>query len=160
MKDIKTNQIDLNFHDLTAESGLLYINGDPLRSFLLNRNSISGNTISLSPNQTDENFYYPTDAKSLIALVASTNQPARVRLYSSSGQRTLDLDRSVETDLTGDHGCLLEFVTASYLKTIVLSPSPVLFNTTGGYFIYGSVQNLSSNTTQVGVEIVKLNLEN
>ena len=55
----------------------------------------------------------------------TTNRPARVRLYTSTTQRTLDLGRPVDQDpdLESDHGLLLEVLTVSGFLSMELSPA-------------------------------------
>lgn len=54
----------------------------------------------------------------------TTNRPARVRLYTSTTQRTLDLGRAIadDPDLESDHGLLLEVLTDGSPNAFELSP--------------------------------------
>jgi hypothetical protein len=53
----------------------------------------------------------------------ATNRPARVRMYPSEAMRALDAPRSLGTAPKGNHGRLLEVVTATNLLELVLSPA-------------------------------------
>lgn len=55
----------------------------------------------------------------------TTNRPARVRLYTSTTQRTLDLSRpsTDDPDLESDHGLLLEVLTETGFLSMELSPA-------------------------------------
>ena len=52
-----------------------------------------------------------------------TDRPARVRIYPTAAMRDADLNRSIGVKPTGNHGRLLEVVTADGLLEIVLSPA-------------------------------------
>lgn len=77
-------------------------------------------------------------------LRTQTNRPARVRAYCTSAYRTADAARPVTTDPSGDHGCLLEVVTATGALSIPSSPAAHLFNLDGSptTTLYFRVENL------------------
>lgn len=52
----------------------------------------------------------------------ATNQPARVRLYSSLVHQGADLDRPVGQEVSGNHGMVLEALTTADLLDLDLSP--------------------------------------
>lgn len=52
----------------------------------------------------------------------ATNKSCRTRLYTTPEKRTADLNRSMATDPVGDHGLMLEFVSATGLLSADLSP--------------------------------------
>jgi hypothetical protein len=64
-----------------------------------------------------------TISKAYRLFAISTNRPARVRLYTTSAKRDADITRAVGTSPTGDHGLMLEFVTAASLLSADLSPT-------------------------------------
>jgi hypothetical protein len=52
-----------------------------------------------------------------------TNRPARIRMYPTAAMREADLLRPIGQKPTGNHGRLLEVVTADDLLELVLSPA-------------------------------------
>jgi hypothetical protein len=82
----------------------------------------------------------------------ATNRPARIRLYPIASMRDNDLFRSIGIKPTGNHGRLLEVVTASDLLELILSPAVDItsvdpFNAE----FYTSVTNLDSVSGAVSV---------
>lgn len=74
-----------------------------------------------------------------------TNRPARVRLYPTIEQRDADLSRPIGQKPVGNHGRLLEVVTATGLLELILSPAVDI--TSVDPFdskFYASVTNLDS----------------
>lgn len=80
--------------------------------------------------------------------VLSTNRPAWVRAYATSTYRTDDAARLITEDPEGDHGLLLEMVTASDELSFTLSPVTTVFNANGTptTTIYFRVTNLDTVT--------------
>jgi hypothetical protein len=85
----------------------------------------------------------------------TTDRPARVRAYDTAAHRTADAARLVTADPTGDHGLLLEVVTATGLLGLDLSPVITLMNmdATPAPTIYFAVQNLDTITGVVTVNL-------
>jgi len=52
----------------------------------------------------------------------TTSRASRVRLYTAAAKRDADVARPVGTDPAGDHGLMLEFVSAATLLSADLSP--------------------------------------
>jgi hypothetical protein len=81
-----------------------------------------------------------------------TNRPARVRIYPTAEMRDADLDRPIGVKPTGNHGRLLEVVTADDLLELWLSPAVDI--TTVDKFdsdFYVSVTNLDDTSGAVEV---------
>jgi hypothetical protein len=81
-----------------------------------------------------------------------TNVPARVRMYPTAAMRDADLYRPIGQKPSGNHGRLLEVVTAPGLLELVLSPAVDVtsidaFDPT----FYVSVTNLGDDLTAVAV---------
>lgn len=83
-------------------------------------------------DQEDVTGLLPPDAKetSTVTLYPSvrlykisTNRPARVRMYPTADMRDADLFRPIGTTPRGNHGRLLEVVTATDLLELILSPA-------------------------------------
>jgi hypothetical protein len=55
-------------------------------------------------------------------LSVATDKAARVRLYNRTAKQSADLARAIGTDLTGDHGVVLEYVTTPSVLSATLSP--------------------------------------
>ena len=82
----------------------------------------------------------------------ATNRPARVRLYPTDGQRAADAPRGIGIKPIGNHGRLLEVVTAPGLLELIMSPAVDItsidaFDST----FYTSVTNLDTVTAPVVV---------
>ncbi|TXH48966.1 MAG: hypothetical protein E6Q97_23550 [Desulfurellales bacterium] len=52
-------------------------------------------------------------AKTFMVLSATTNYPARVRLYTDIESRDADAARAIGTDPTGNHGLIMDLVTTT-----------------------------------------------
>lgn len=83
------------------------------------------------------------------ALKASTNRPARVRVYATSAQRTADAARAIGTDPTGNHGLLFELVTTAAQLSYTLSPAVDFSSDDGTSNFYAAVTNLDTTTGTV-----------
>lgn len=84
-----------------------------------------------------------------------SNVPCRVRLYLNDTYRQADINRSSETDITGDHGCYLDAIT-SVDKGLIrnMAPPPI------GLGDYITVTNLDASTVSLlSVTITALTLE-
>lgn len=82
----------------------------------------------------------------------ATNRPARVRMYPTAAQRDADLIRNVGTKPVGNHGRLLEVVTAPGLLDLILSPAVDVTSIApfdGNFYV--SVTNLDSASGAVVV---------
>lgn len=55
----------------------------------------------------------------------ATNNPARVRLYTTAAARTADASRLVGVDPATTAGCVLDFLTTAGLLSFSLNPQPV-----------------------------------
>lgn len=84
----------------------------------------------------------------------TTNRPARVRFYTSTTQRSLDLGRDIATDpdLESDHGLLLEVLTATGFLSMELSPEVDGYCPTGIAVPY-AVQNKDAGSGIVTVTL-------
>jgi hypothetical protein len=80
------------------------------------------NTTSLTTNAGESGTVPLASAYQVLRI--TTNKPARVRLYSTAAKRNADLLRPVTADPSGDHGCVVEVVTASDLLGLDMSPAP------------------------------------
>lgn len=75
----------------------------------------------------------------------STNRPARVRMYPNDAMRQADASRSIGLAPRGNHGRLLEVVTATNMLELMLSPAvDVTSMDAFDPMFYVSVTNLDS----------------
>jgi len=91
----------------------------------------------------------------------TTSRASRVRLYTTAAKRDADVNRSVGTDPTGDHGLMLEFVSTATLLAADLSPTVDGFDgkaTPDGVVPY-RVTNLDVSAGSVTVSFVWLRTE-
>ena len=148
----------------------LLVTGDPLDPFLVPeklqlfnelgeplmlgggfaRHETVENTGVLSPGGVEQDVVelYP----SVRFFKISTHRPARVRLYPTETMRNADVFRTVGIKPTGNHGRLLEVVTATNLLELILSPAVDIssvdpFNSE----FYTSITNLDSVSGAVAV---------
>lgn len=92
-------------------------------------------------------------------LSVSTDVPARLRVYASAADRTADANRPLGTDPTGDHGLMLEYVTAPSQLSGRLSPLVDWWNSAGGSDLYMAVTNLDDSAAAVTATITYLRTE-
>jgi hypothetical protein len=85
------------------------------------RHDLEDTSSLLQPNQLEARVVtlYPSVRLYKIA----TNRPARVRMYPTEDMRAIDELRSIGTVPKGNHGRLLEVVTAPGLLELILSPA-------------------------------------
>jgi hypothetical protein len=119
----------------------------------LGRTIVTFSTASIAVSATENDDV--TIAKGAVVLSVTTNRPARVRAYSSSAHRTADAARAAGTDPTGNHGCLMDVVTAAGLLTIDTAPLIGLANMDGTPVttIYFATQNLDAGAGVVTVAL-------
>jgi hypothetical protein len=67
-------------------------------------------------------------SKTILLIYITTNQPCRLRLYSSATSRNSDLSRPVSTFPNTNSGLMFEFVAVSGLLAAPISPGVVSFN--------------------------------
>lgn len=117
------------------------------------RSSVVFSTASIAAQVVENDNV--TIYKAARILKVATNRPTRVRAYGTSAYRTADAARLVTQDPTGDHGCLLEVVTASGLLAVTMSPAADVANMDGpvASTIYFAVQNLDTVTGIVTVTL-------
>lgn len=103
-----------------------------------------------------------TLAKGYRLLQLQTDRPARVRLYTTAAKRDADAARALGANPTaGDHGLMLEVVTATGVLTLDLSPTVDGFNgdTTPSSTVYYAVTNLDTATGTVTVTLTWVRTE-
>lgn len=83
----------------------------------------------------------------------STDRPARVRLYVSTEAQTADESRAPEVLPTGNHGVLLDIVTAAGNLDWMVSPAVVGKNLVADAWTAITVTNLSGSASTVAVAI-------
>ena len=82
----------------------------------------------------------------------ATNRPARIRLYPTEAMRDLDITRPIGTKPRGNHGRLLEVVTATGFLELILSPAvDMTSNDAFDSDFYSTVTNLDSFTGSIAV---------
>lgn len=81
----------------------------------------------------------------LTARKINTTYPARIRIYHTSAYASSDLNRSITTELTGNHGCLLEVVTTPSYQALDLTPAVQLYSTETTPRLYISFTNLDNS---------------
>lgn len=87
---------------------------------LQTRTTATITTASLAANVSEAGTVTLANGYRLLSI--TTNRPARVRLYTAVGYRNADASRAIGTYPTGDHGLVVEYITASGLLSAVLSP--------------------------------------
>lgn len=121
------------------------------------RSTVSYTTASLAAGSSEQGSITVPKAYSILKL--ATDYPARVRIYLSTAHQTADLARSVSTDPTGDHGCILEVVTTAGVLALNLSPAAVGASPTDGTTAYITLQNLDSVSRAVTATLSLLSME-
>lgn len=118
------------------------------------RATASATSSSLANNSSDSSVTISL-ATTYRLISITTDRAARVRVYSTTAQRTADLSRAVTVDPAGDAGVVLEFVSTG-AHTYSLSPIPVgaSLESTPSATIPMTVQNLSGSTSTVTVSFV------
>lgn len=74
----------------------------------------------------------------------TTNCPARIRIYIDSTYAANDILRPVSTELSGEHGCLLEVITTPTNLVIDLAPPIVLYKKNSGTSLSMTINNLDN----------------
>lgn len=84
----------------------------------------------------------------------TTSVPARVRVYQTAAYRTADAARLSTVDPTGDHGLLLEVVTATGALAVTLSPQVVGYNgdTPKASALYVAITNRHTGASAIDVD--------
>lgn len=84
-----------------------------------------------------------------------TSVPARVRLYDTIANRDADAARAIGDDPVGDHGLVLEYITATGLLAATLSPAVDGYSleSTPDIHIPYRITNLSGGTSPVTVTL-------
>lgn len=121
------------------------------------RSSVTYTTASLAAGASEQGSATVPPSFTLYHL--ATDYPARVRLYLSSAYQSADLSRSVTQDPIGDHGCILEVVTAAGLLDLALSPEAAAIMPASGTTVYITVQNLDTVARAVEVTLDLLSME-
>jgi hypothetical protein len=92
-------------------------------------------------------------------LKIQTDKAARVRLYTSTAKRDADASRPVTTDPTGDHGVMLDYVTAAGLLAADLSPQVDGYTVDATTAVAYAVTNLSGSTGTIATTVTYLRTE-
>lgn len=107
----------------TSESGGASSEGLPQRG------TSSFTLINMAAGETVEHTL--TLAAGYRLLKVSTDSPARVRAYYSTGARTADADRNAGTDPTPPHGVMVDVVTTEEMLDVWLNPAVYGYTTDG-----------------------------
>lgn len=97
--------------------------------------------------------------KSASILKLETDYPARVRLYLNATYRTNDAARLVTVDPSGDHGCVLEFLTKAGELTYFLSPVAVWGGISSGTTGYLAIENADTVSRAIALTLGLLSME-
>jgi hypothetical protein len=124
---------------------------------LQTRTTANWTTASLANNANESGTV--TLAAGYRLLKIETDKAARVRIYTSTAKQSADASRPVDTDPTGDHGCLLEFVTSSGLLSADLSPTVDGFTADASTTVAYSVTNYSGSTGTVNCVLTYVRTE-
>ena len=124
------------------------------------RKTASLTTDSISADASDASKTLAL-GKGCMALRVATDYPAWVRVYSTEAACTADAGRAQDVDATGEHGVLLEVITASDNLGIDLSPAAVLFSAESvpGTALPVNVVNLDNQARAITVTVTALPLE-
>lgn len=113
-------------------------------------------TITQSVNFNSSATTSFTCPDALVIQSVTTSHPARIRLYTGSAYAANDLLRSVNTELQGEHGCLLEVVTTPTNLTIDLAPPVVIYKTSTASPIHVTIDNIDTATRSYTVVLKSL----
>jgi hypothetical protein len=91
-------------------------------------------------------------------LRVATSVPARVRLYTSTAQRTADAPRPAGQDPTGDHGLVMEFITTFSDLDWFLTPA-IDGYTSSGSSVYWAVANRSGGSVAIATTLTWIKTE-
>lgn len=93
-------------------------------------------------------------------LKVQANRPARLRLYGTTGQRSLDVGRpeGTDPDTDTDHGLFLEFIFGASLLSAVLSPE-VDAHVPSGVAVPWAVTNKDASTGVVTITLTWVRTE-
>jgi hypothetical protein len=124
--------------------------------------------VRVSETQTTASIADNTSGDLLFANLSSigtfisvqTSQPAWVRFYTTSTQRTADASRSISSDPTPGSGVLLEVATVSTGQTVLISPATSYVNGDSpmAASIYAAVTNKSGSTNTINVTVTAAKL--
>jgi hypothetical protein len=89
----------------------------------------------------------------------TTDQPCRVRLYTTGAKRDSDLLRAAGTIPSGDHGLILDFVSTSTLLSADLTPQVDGYDVDADGLVAYSVVNLSGTSNAITVSFTYLKTE-
>ena len=120
------------------------------------RLNISYTAVNLG-NGGVQNFSIATP-KTYALLKIETSHAAWVTLYTDTNSRTLDQNRSQQTDPTPGSGVLAEVITSS-ATTQLISPGTICYNSTGSNITYGKIVNNSGSTVSLQVTLTYVSLE-
>ena len=124
-------------------------------SSLPSRTTVTVNTASLLNGATENNTATMEIAYRIMSVTA--DRACRVRLYTTTTQRSADASRIPGTDPTGDHGVMLDLVFTA-AGTLTMSPLVDGFLPSGTAVPY-AIQNNSGSTSAVQVQISYIRTE-
>jgi len=133
-------------YDNTLKKLTVSMGGSGSTGFIADTMTI--NSPSLAPGASSIVSY--TGYGLVTARKVITNFPARVRVYITNAFASADNSRSITTEPTGNHGCLLEIVTINSLLTIDLTPAVQLYtieNPTNLYFNFTNLDSVNRSIT-------------
>lgn len=131
------------------------IQGPAGESGLVVREQVVYTTSSIADGATEDASVTISPSYRIIRI--ETDRAARVRVYSSTADRTADASRPVGTDPTGDHGVLLDFVTTVGELDWRLTPAVDGYTEDGTDQVPVAIGNLSgaASTVQVTLTLVR-----
>lgn len=88
-----------------------------------------------------------------------TDRAARVRIYTTATAQAADVNRTVGTSPTGDHGLVLEYVTTSSVLSADLSPLVDGYDPDEDYVVPLTLTNLSGATSTVTLTLTYVRTE-
>jgi hypothetical protein len=117
------------------------------------RADVSKTTASLADQASESGTITMATGYRISKIVTSV--PARVRLYSTTAKRDADAARAIGEDPTGDHGLMLEYITATGLLSAALSPmvDGYSLEATPTKDIPYSITNLSGGSSPVTITL-------
>lgn len=116
-------------------------------------------TDALAANASDSAKTAANLGKGCIAIKISTDYPAWVRVYADAASQSADSARLITEDPTSGSGVLLEVLTTSGALTIVLSPTAILFHSSGSADLPVTVTNKDSVSRTIAVIITTVPIE-
>lgn len=152
---IELENTEQNTAIAALDSRLDTLEAQPAGAPTFSREPISATTSNLAA-QASEAIGIPL-GKTFLLFSASSNVPARIRLYSSEAYRVADLNRAATADPSGEHGLILEAVTTA--SNLDLDLAPIAWGSSTSSNVAATITNLSNSAQSITIGFSRLLLE-